>query len=59
MGFFFGVTSVDFFFLLLTEIITIVKLLLIVHFFVLKHEKHLATFTQNLKAIKTSFLFSN
>ena len=38
-----------FFFLLLIEIISIAKLLIIVHSFVLKHEKQ----TQNLKVIET------
>ena len=47
-----------FFLLLLIETISIGKLLIIVHFFVLKHEKHLATFTQNLKVIETPFFFS-
>ena len=44
------------FFLQLVEIISVAKLFIIVHFFVLKHEKQtLATFTQNVKVIKTRF----
>ena len=37
---------------------SVVKLLIIVHFFALRN-KHLATFTQNLKEIKTRFFFFN
>ena len=48
-----------FFFLLLIEIISIAKLLITVHFFVLKHEKQTVTFTQNLMVIKTTVFFSN
>ena len=49
-------------FVLLIEIITIAKLFIIVHFFFLSYNtinKHLATFTQNLKVIKTTVFFSN
>ena len=48
---------VVFFFLLMIEIISITKLLIIVHFYVRKLEKHVATFTQNLKVIETLFFF--
>ena len=47
---------------LLIEIISPAKLQIIVHFFVLKHEEHSATLTQNLKTIyiynKNKFFFS-
>ena len=43
------------FFLLLIEIISVAKLL---HFFENMRNKHLATFTQNLKVIETPFFFS-
>ena len=46
-------------FLLLIEIISIAKLLIIVHFFLSENmrNKHLATFTQNLKVIETLVFF--
>ena len=47
-----------FFFLLLIEIISIAKLLIIVHFLSENmRNKHLSTFTQNLKVIETLVLF--
>ena len=46
------------FFLLLIKLISVAKLLIIVHFFVWKHEKQtlLASFTQNLKGLETPLL---
>ena len=49
-------------FVLLIEIITIAKLFITVHFFlILQHDKQTLsyTFTQNLKVIKTTDFFSN
>ena len=48
-GYVYGVWHLGFFFLLLIEIISIAKLFIIVHFFVLKHEK------QTLSYIHTKF----
>ena len=56
-GYVHHVWHVCLFFLLLTKIISIAKLWIIVHFLVLKHEKHLATFIQNLKMIETTVFF--
>ena len=55
------VWHLGFWFLLLVEIVSIAKLLIIVHFFWSENmrKKHLAAFTQNLKVIETPFFFSN
>ena len=45
-----------FFFLLLIEIITIVKLLIIVHFFVFKHEKQILSYSHTKRGGRSVFL---
>ena len=53
-------TSGVFFFLLLIEIISIAKLLIIVHFFVLKHEKQTLSYVYTkFEGDRNTFFFSN